>query len=47
VQHLTIKRLPGVSHWVHHDVPQVLNDLLRKFLDAGLARDWGSCRDGR
>jgi epoxide hydrolase 4 len=34
VRNLTIKRLPGVSHWVHHDVPQVLNDLLQEFLGA-------------
>jgi epoxide hydrolase 4 len=32
VRNLTIKRLPGVSHWVQQDAPQVVNELLRKFL---------------
>jgi pimeloyl-ACP methyl ester carboxylesterase len=29
---LTVKRLPGVSHWVQQDAPQVVNELLQEFL---------------
>ncbi len=29
---LTLKRLPGVSHWVQQDAPDVVNGLLRDFL---------------
>lgn len=32
VRDLTLKRLPGVSHWVQQDVPDVVNGLLRSFL---------------
>ena len=32
VRHLTLHRLPGVSHWVQQDAPEAVNDLLRKFL---------------
>ena len=32
VRELTVKRLPGVSHWVQQDAPQVVNELLREFL---------------
>ena len=32
VRDLTVKRLPGVSHWVQQDAPQVVNDLLQEFL---------------
>jgi pimeloyl-ACP methyl ester carboxylesterase len=32
VRTLTVKRLPGVSHWVQQDAPQVVNKLLRDFL---------------
>jgi pimeloyl-ACP methyl ester carboxylesterase len=32
VRDLTVKRLPGVSHWVQQDAPQVVNELLREFL---------------
>ena len=31
VRDLTVKRLPGVSHWVQQDAPQVVNEL-RQFL---------------
>ena len=33
VRHLTLKRLPGVSHWVQQDAPDVVNGLLREFLE--------------
>jgi pimeloyl-ACP methyl ester carboxylesterase len=29
---LTVKRLPGVSHWVQQDAPQAVNELLQDFL---------------
>jgi len=32
VRDLTIKRLPGVSHWVQQDAPEAVNGLLRAFL---------------
>ena len=32
VRDLTLKRLPGVSHWVQQDAPVVVNGLLREFL---------------
>jgi pimeloyl-ACP methyl ester carboxylesterase len=32
VRDLTLKRLPGVSHWVQQDAPTVVNQLLREFL---------------
>ena len=32
VRDLTVKRLPGVSHWVQQDAPQVVNELLQEFL---------------
>jgi pimeloyl-ACP methyl ester carboxylesterase len=32
VRNLTVKRLPGVSHWVQQDAPQVVNGLLQEFL---------------
>jgi len=32
VRDLTLKRLPGVSHWVQQDAPEVVNGLLREFL---------------
>jgi epoxide hydrolase 4 len=32
VRDLTLKRLPGVSHWVQQDAPQVVNELLQEFL---------------
>ncbi len=38
VRDLTLRRLPGVSHWVQQDAPQAVNRLLRDFLgpsDAG------------
>ena len=34
VRHLTVKRLPGVSHWVQQDAPQLVNNLLSDFLSA-------------
>jgi hypothetical protein len=38
VRDLTVKRLPGVSHWVQQDAPQVVNGLLQEFLSSA-ARD--------
>jgi len=32
VRDLRVKRLPGVSHWVRQDAPQVVNELLQEFL---------------
>ena len=32
VRHLTLHRLPGVSHWVQQDAPEAVNGLLQKFL---------------
>ena len=32
VRNLTLRRLPGVSHWVQQDAPEVVNGLLREFL---------------
>ena len=32
VRTLTLRRLPGVSHWVQQDTPDVVNGLLREFL---------------
>ncbi len=32
VRHLTLHRLPGVSHWVQQDAPEAVNGLLRTFL---------------
>jgi epoxide hydrolase 4 len=32
VRNLTVRRLPGVSHWVQQDAPQLVNGLLREFL---------------
>jgi len=32
IRDLTVKRLPGVSHWVQQDAPQVVNELLQEFL---------------
>jgi len=32
VRDLTVKRLPGVSHWAQQDAPQVVNELLQEFL---------------
>ena len=32
VRDLTVKRLPGVSHWVQQDAPEAVNGLLREFL---------------
>jgi len=32
VRDLVLKRLPGVSHWVQQDAPEVVNGLLREFL---------------
>jgi pimeloyl-ACP methyl ester carboxylesterase len=34
VRHLTIRRLPGVSHWVQQDAPEAVNLLLQAFLRA-------------
>jgi pimeloyl-ACP methyl ester carboxylesterase len=40
VRDLTLKRLPGVSHWVQQDAADVVNGLLRDFLG------WGSYSGG-
>ena len=32
VRDLRAKRLPGISHWVQQDAPQVVNELLQEFL---------------
>jgi pimeloyl-ACP methyl ester carboxylesterase len=32
VRDLTLRRLPGVSHWVQQDAPDTVNALLREFL---------------
>ena len=32
VRDLTVKQLPGISHWVQQDAPHVVNELLQKFL---------------
>ena len=32
VRDLTLKRLPGVSHWVQQDAPEAVNKLLQEFL---------------
>ncbi len=32
VRQLSIRRLPGVSHWVQQDAPEQVNELLREFL---------------
>ncbi len=34
VRDLTLRRLPGVSHWVQQDAPEAVNALLREFLTA-------------
>lgn len=35
VRDLTLRRLPGVSHWVQQDAPGTVNRLLQEFLGAG------------
>ncbi len=35
VRDLTLRRLPGVSHWVQQDAPEVVNGLLKEFLGSG------------
>ena len=35
VRHLTLRRLPGVSHWVQQDAPGTVNRLLQDFLGSG------------
>ena len=32
VRDLAVKRLPGVSHWVQQDAPEIVNGLLGAFL---------------
>jgi pimeloyl-ACP methyl ester carboxylesterase len=34
VRDLTIKRLPGVSHWVQQEAPQKVNPILTEWLEA-------------
>jgi pimeloyl-ACP methyl ester carboxylesterase len=35
VRDLTIKRLPGVSHWVQQEAPEKVNAILKDWLPAG------------
>ena len=35
VRDLTLRRLPGVSHWVQQDAPEAVNGTLREFLGGG------------
>ena len=35
VRDLTLRRLPGVSHWVQQDAPEAVNGMLREFLGRG------------
>lgn len=35
VRDLTLRRLPGASHWVQQDAPDAVNGMLREFLDRG------------
>ena len=32
VRDLTLRRLPGVTHWVQQDAPEAVNAMLRAFL---------------
>ena len=32
VRHLTLERLPGISHWVQQDAPDLVNEHLERFL---------------
>ncbi len=32
VAHLTVSRLPGVSHWVHEEAPEEVNEIVARFL---------------
>ena len=32
VSNLTLKYLPGVSHWVQQEAPDQVNDLIKEFL---------------
>ena len=32
VDDLTVKRIPGATHWVSHEQPQRVNALIRDFL---------------
>jgi pimeloyl-ACP methyl ester carboxylesterase len=34
VRDLTIRRLPGVSHWVQQEAPEAVNAILRAWLTA-------------
>jgi epoxide hydrolase 4 len=34
VPHMTLHRLPGISHWVQQDAPDAVNALLLDWLDA-------------
>jgi pimeloyl-ACP methyl ester carboxylesterase len=35
VKRLRVERLPGASHWVQHDEPEAINQLLLSFFDGG------------
>lgn len=37
VRDLTVRRLPGISHWVQQDAPEVVNEILRGWLPPGPA----------
>jgi len=32
VANLTVSRLPGVSHWVQEEAPEVVNEIVARFL---------------
>jgi pimeloyl-ACP methyl ester carboxylesterase len=32
VANLTVSRLPGVSHWVQEEAPEVVNEIVERFL---------------
>lgn len=33
VENLTIRRIPDASHWIVHEKPELVNDLIRDFID--------------
>ena len=38
VPDLTIRHLPGVSHWVQQEAPEAVNAILREWMPGGAAR---------
>ena len=47
VRDLTVKRLPGVSHWVQQEAPEAVNAILRAWLTAPRSKPAGSGRTAR